>query len=251
MSTAVNLTALPTEPQPAGPAAGTEWCRRAEIHRVCSPFLAASAYWRDAPVRSDRRRFPAGTFVYREGESADRFYWVRSGRAKVVKATRDGTDKVLAVAEQGAVFGVADCFDELGHASSAVADSTLDVLTFARADVLAAMTVRPDVIAHVLRDIARSNRVLAAQSTMAGLPGSQRVALLLGQLTAHARRGRPDRGGIRFRQSQDELASMLGVSRSTVVRELDRLVRRGIIAKDRWDIVVLDPVTLDRLAGVL
>jgi NADH:ubiquinone reductase (H+-translocating) len=53
-----------------------------------------------------REHFEPGQDVFREGEIGDRIYFIRSGRAHVVR-TRNGREEVIATLEAGAYFGEA------------------------------------------------------------------------------------------------------------------------------------------------
>ncbi|MGO4889890.1 Crp/Fnr family transcriptional regulator [Anaerobacillus sp. MEB173] len=47
----------------------------------------------------------AGTYLFWEGDSASNFYFVRSGRLKLMKTTEDGKDLILSIAKKGELLG--------------------------------------------------------------------------------------------------------------------------------------------------
>ena len=67
-------------------------------------FLAGRTF-RKAPRRSSQEEhYEFGDIIVRQGEPADAFYILLSGRARVVKADQSGDEMVLASAEAGRQF---------------------------------------------------------------------------------------------------------------------------------------------------
>ena len=58
-----------------------------------------------------KERFEFGDLIVREGDPADAFYFLASGRARVIKTTEKGEELVLASLRPGSEFGDAALLD--------------------------------------------------------------------------------------------------------------------------------------------
>lgn len=87
------------------------WGRRAKVAASWTfdlflpPELVRMRLGGEAGMRQEH--FEPGQDVFREGEIGDRVYFIRSGRANVVRALTDGTEDVIASLEAGEFFGEA------------------------------------------------------------------------------------------------------------------------------------------------
>ena len=92
-----------------------------------------------AEVRAlfDPVRFEFGDLIVTEGESADAFYVLVSGRARAVKTAADGTEIMLGRLLPGDEFGEAALLDGGTRSASVRASTTVEALRLGRADFLA------------------------------------------------------------------------------------------------------------------
>ena len=103
------------------------------------------------------------------------------------------------------------------------------------------------------RALVRKQRQLAMHVAAERLCARDRAILLLNSLVeAYGDHVAGSRGvRLHLGLSIEELASMVGVTRVTMSRELSDLVRRGTVAKEGLDIIVLDPGALRQAASRL
>ena len=204
-------------------------------------------------VRSVVRHYARGSAIYRQGERGSDFYRLVSGRVRIHIAMANGAERVLSFAEPGSTFGESACFDDRPYYTSAVAVRPSEVRVIGRHAVLQAARDRPEVLHDVFRALVRKQRQLAMHVAAQGLPAGDRAVLLLSSMVDVY--GDAAAGGRQVRLHPgltiEELASMVGVNRVTMSRELSDLVRRGILAKQGLDIIVIDPQALHEAAARL
>lgn len=193
------------------------------------------------------RRFAPGALIYQQGACSDCLYHLLSGRVKIFLDRPGGSHKLLAIMDPGTTFGESACFDGLPYFASAMALRPCEVLVCERATVLAAMARNAELAVEVLRGVIRKQRLLAMQvEAMTFLKAPARIALLLARLSGDY--GTPVHGGrgkrLSLRLTHEEIASIVATSRVTVSREIGALIRQGVLAKDKWDIIVLDEARL-------
>ena len=119
--------------------------------------------------------------------------------------------------------------------------------------VLRAVSDTPEVLRDVFRALVRKQRQLAMHVAAERLCARDRATLLLNSMVEAYGDAVAGSRGIRLHLglSIEELASMVGVTRVTMSRELSDLVRRGTVAKEGLDIIVLDPGALRQAASRL
>jgi len=218
-----------------------------------SPIFAPGyeTIWERYAGLASRKTYRRNTVVFAAGEPADRFFYLVSGRVKVYVARADGQERILSISEWGNTVGTSSCFDASPRYVSCATLAETTVLAFKRDAVIAAMANDSELIAVVLSSLARKQRGLTLQAHAAALRStSSRVALLLCHLAAaYGTVSEPDgETQLKIRMSTESLASVLGIARATLSRELSRLVREGIIRKRKWELVVLDYDELRRRA---
>jgi CRP/FNR family transcriptional regulator, cyclic AMP receptor protein len=200
------------------------------------------------------RKFPRGAFIYQQGEISQQFYQLISGRIRISNGYQDGRENILAIVEPGGLFGEAACFDGVPYYTTAATVQPSRIRVFPRDVTLHAMRTEPDIMLEILRSITRKQRLFAILiETVMFRKAPARVALLLSRLATYY--GAPLAGGrgtrIQLHLSHEVLASMIGVTRVTVTRQIGALIRDGIIGRDKRHLIVLRSHRLHELAQLL
>ncbi|MDQ7842213.1 MAG: Crp/Fnr family transcriptional regulator [Armatimonadota bacterium] len=199
------------------------------------------------------RRYRAGTLVFQQGELPDQFYQLLSGRVQIFLGHPEGHEHVLAIVEPGGLFGEAACFGGLPYYTSAVTVQPSTIRIYPLVAVLEVMRSKPDLSLEIIRGLARKLHLFAVQlETTSFRKASERLALLLSKLAVYygipLPRGKGTRIGVRL--SHEGLARMIGATRVTVTREIGALVRDGILAQEKRNLIVLRHERLLRRAGL-
>ena len=190
------------------------------------------------------RRFPAGTTIFREGDSGESCYVIRSGHARAVGEHADGRTITLAT------FGPGDLFGELSLFDSESRSATVETLDELEALAILGSDLKPLVgelglalAASLARRLRLANARIARRSfqTVQG-----RVAAALSELVEKARSEEGDGPGpVKLVATQTEIAQLAGTSRESASRFLAELARSGILEQGRGSIVIRDPGALD------
>jgi CRP/FNR family cyclic AMP-dependent transcriptional regulator len=213
-----------------------------------SPFQSRSGadFWSRHLALARRSEMPKGRIIFSQGDVCDRFYYLESGRVKMYLASATGGMRAISLIEAGNAFGEAACFDGLPAYLSAAALTACTLYIFPREAVLKAMSADPVLLREALRALVRRQRMLAMQIEAAAfLKGPARLALLLCHLAATAGVKRPNgETEIRPGVSLEDIASLFGLSRITASRELNALIRQGIVQREGRTLVIKDEAAL-------
>ena len=191
-------------------------------------------------ARGRMRRFSSGTYVVREGEPGDSLYVILEGHARVLFSSDGGEEATLAHLGPGDCIGEMTVFDGLPRSASVVASDQMATVNVTRGDFQAWLAERPQAAMPLLEELSlrlrRANQGLADQLFL-GL--SQRLARRLVLLASTVGTTNPS-GGIRIRITQADLASMLGVTRESVNKELQAFAIRGWLKTSRGSVTITD-----------
>src|SRR5712691_12661024 len=81
------------------------------------------------------RSFPAGHVVFREGDTSDTCYIVRTGHARAVRVHPDGRSLTLANFGPGDIFGELAMFDDEARSATVEAIDDLEAVAILGADM--------------------------------------------------------------------------------------------------------------------
>ncbi|MDZ7727892.1 MAG: Crp/Fnr family transcriptional regulator [Dehalococcoidia bacterium] len=211
-----------------------------QLKRV--PLLArlASEDVRALAGRGRLRRFKSGETIVREGEPGDALYVILEGAARVVMSSPTGEEATVAHLGPGECIGEFAVLDGLPRSATAIATLNVSSVYVTREQFRIWLTERPEASFALLEELSlrlrRANQGLADQLFL-GL--AQRLARRL--VTLATTQGTPaTNGGLRIRITQAELASMLGVTRESVNKELQGFASRGWLSTSRGAVTVYD-----------
>jgi len=195
------------------------------------------------------RDYPAGATMCLEGDPAPHVFILLAGWVKILSATKDGQEIVVALRGAGELVG--EIGPETGRRTA----------TIQAVDAVHALIVRYDKFrsfldtnlgaGHAYRRVVtqRWNDTDTILRSRTGTSGAQRLASLL--LDLAERHGSEVNGAIYVVMplSQAELASLAGTSRATVTRALSNWRGRRLIRTGQRRITILDLKGLRKVAG--
>lgn len=208
-------------------------------------LLPADALTRIAAVAVPRS-FPAGSAIFREGDTGEACYVISSGHARALGEHADGRTITLAT------FGPGDLFGELSLFDAETRSATVETLDEVEALAILGSDLRPLVAANpelglglagaLARRLREANRRIARRSfqTVQG-----RVAAALLELVDQARSEGAVAGEVELVATQTEIAQLAGTSRESASRFIADLARAGVISQGRGRVLVKDPDALE------
>jgi CRP/FNR family transcriptional regulator len=208
--------------------------------------LAADELSRVAEVAVPRR-FAASQVVFREGDTSDTCYVIRSGHARAVRAHQDGRSITLAQFGPGDHFGELAMLDEERRSATVETLEEMEAIAILGADMRRLLREHPEISVKLISALGRRLRETNERLTRQSFQTVQsRVATALGHLvSASQAEGAPDRD-VLINSTQAELAQLAGSSRESASRFLAVLERAGIITQGRGKLIVHDPAALER-----
>jgi len=194
-----------------------------------------------------RRQYRRGEVVFHEGDPAGALHLIERGHVAVQLTTPSGEIGTVDVLQPGDTFGEQALVDGVGERTATVlAIDRTETLAIDRASFERLRAERPGidrflVMVLTARLQATTRRLLDALY----LPADERVARCVARLLAAFATG----SATTIPLTQADLASMAGVTRSTMNRVLKQLEGDGVLVVKRGTLEVVDAGRLDRAAG--
>jgi CRP-like cAMP-binding protein len=193
------------------------------------------------------RSFAPGQVVFREGDSSDTCYIVRSGRARAVREHSDGRTIALATFGPGDFFGELAMFEDERRSATVEAIEPTDVVAVLGPDMRRLMVEHPQISTRLVIALGRRLRETNERLTRQSFQTVQsRVAAVLTELVEQEQPAGAEGADVLVTATQADLAQLAGSSRESASRFLAVLERAGIISQGRGRLVVHDVRALQR-----
>jgi CRP-like cAMP-binding protein len=201
-----------------------------------------------AVARTERYR--AREFIFMEGDTADCFCLVRSGRVKIFRASRSGKEVVLELLGPGQPFGGVAVIEGRPYPAAAQAIEASVVLKIPRQPIVALTDRYPAVIRELalmigqrLREAHDSVRSLAVDPVEARL-----AAALLRLAERDGERG-PRGIALPYALTRQNLADMTGTTVETAIRVLSRWHKARLVRDQSGRLLIADADALRAIAA--
>jgi CRP-like cAMP-binding protein len=215
------------------------------------------------------RTFEPGQVVFREGDSSDTCYIVRTGHARAIRSHGDGRTITLARFGPGDIFGELAMFEDELRSATVEAVEPTEVVALLGPDMRRLMIEHPGISQRLVialgRRLRESNERLSRQSfqtvqSRVATVLSELVAQELAEADADGRGGSAEAAGaasgppagempvkdVLVTATQAEVAQLAGSSRESASRFLAVLERAGVVSQGRGRLVVHDPQELQQ-----
>jgi CRP/FNR family transcriptional regulator, cyclic AMP receptor protein len=186
--------------------------------------------------------------IFQKGDPGASMMAVVSGRVKICAFSVEGKEIVLNYIDRGSMFGEISLLDGQPRSADAVAIEQTELLVLERNRVLPILTANPEIIAQVLSVLCQRLRQTSEALEDALLRDvSCRVAR--GLLRLARAFGKPVPKGLRLdiQISQQQLGSVIGITRESVNKVITEWSRAGYLSVDNRYITILDRDALESL----
>lgn len=186
------------------------------------------------------KSFPKKSIIFHEGDPGDTLYILKSGRVKISKITEDGREKTLTIMQPGDFLGEMAILDSLPRSATAeVLDEQAIAYTVNKRDFERIILENPQIALKIMGVLTRRIRQVNQQvEDLAFKDVHERVASTLFQLSRTEGRQIGAKILINLKMTHQDLANMVGSSRETVTRALNRLQDEGIISISHQQITI-------------
>lgn len=182
-----------------------------------------------------RRSYSRGQIIFHRDDPGDSLHIIEKGEVRVVLPSPEGEEVTLTVLSPGDFFGEVCLLDGGPRSATVIAATATETVVVERDRFVQWLQSRPTAATAILAAVGR--RLRAADElvgALAFLDVHSRLARKLLQLAGPAAEG----SQVELHLSQDELASMVGVTRESVNKHLRFFKKQGAIEVCRRRIVL-------------
>jgi CRP/FNR family cyclic AMP-dependent transcriptional regulator len=196
--------------------------------------------------RARHRTYAKGEIVFHRDDPGATLHIIERGSVRVVLASPEGEEITLAVLGEGDFFGDIALLDGGQRSATVIAAEPTETVAISREEFLRWFQDRPKAAVTILATVGQR---LRATSELVGdvafLNVLGRLAKRLLELSGGHGRATPE-SPIELRFTQEELASMIGVTRESVNKHLKFLKDRGAISVRRGRVSIRRPEELEK-----
>ena len=192
-----------------------------------------------------RRSIGKGDFLFHRGDEGTALYVIYKGLIKIAVPSKRGDEITLAILAEGDFFGEMALLDDLPRSADAMAMEETQLYVLNRTDFLSFLIHNEHAIRTLMQALSlRLRKTDDMVAEVCFLNVSARLAKRLVDLVES--RHQMNKGDEKYDVSltQREMASLIGVSRETINKELKILRQKGIVTTSRNTIAICD---LERL----
>jgi CRP-like cAMP-binding protein len=196
------------------------------------------------------RRYARGEAIFLEGDAGTALCLIAEGGVRIQLTGADGREVIIAVYGPGEIVGELALLDGEPRSADAIAREASRVFWLQREDFAAFLDSHPraamTMLASLSRRLRHTTRVVEA-ATFRDVPA--RLARVLLDLAARHGQATPQGIRIESRQTQGELAALLGASRESVNRALRSFEQHGLVGWEAKRLTLYRPDQLRARAG--
>jgi CRP/FNR family transcriptional regulator, cyclic AMP receptor protein len=194
-------------------------------------------------------RYPAGKVIFQKGDDGDGMMAVVNGRVKICSHSYDGRELILNIVGPGEVFGEIALLDGEARTADAVALEACDLLVLLRRDFLPFLERHPRVSLRLLTVLCQRLRRTSEQlEDSLFLELRPRLAKCLLRLVHAFGRETPSGTLIDMKLSQQQLGTLVGMTRESINKQLRAWREEGLVTLERGYITVRDREGLELIA---
>jgi CRP-like cAMP-binding protein len=205
---------------------------------ACSAFLANTGWLRDTPrdfaegllAHCNWRQVAAGTGIQHAGTIGGSVIGIAAGTTTVTTSLSSPDSPVLHVMHPGDWFGFVPLFLKGGRPNSIVARTDVTLASMSEIEIESFLSTRPEWWRHVgALGVIYANTATSIAADMMIRDSGRRCAAALLQISGCRHVEKASAQGIQAPLSQEELASIANLSRTSVSTILHELEQAGLV----------------------
>jgi CRP/FNR family transcriptional regulator, cyclic AMP receptor protein len=185
---------------------------------------------RTLPPCLHTQHYRRGAFLFQAGEVADQFFWVCQGIVKLSAPTLEGGERLLNIFWPGDFFGTLWLSPDQRRVSSAQALSPVTVQAATNGELAQFLQRCPEIHTNLLQNLFdQQGRITLRIGALLNADIGERLLVIL--LDLAERYGRPIPDGYRLAAdlTQEDIAHLVGLDRSTTSLLINRYRRDGVL----------------------
>jgi len=194
------------------------------------------------------KEVPAGTVLFREGETGKEMFVLQAGQVSISKRIRD-IEKILAVLGPGEFFGEMAIISNKARNASAVADKDSRLLVIDSRTFEAMVRSNAEIATRMIRKLAE--RLSDADAQIESLLLADPPSRIVQRILQACQRATPTPNGMEVQLSLKELPSELGVGEAVFRHWIYRLECMGLIVLGPGKLIIPDPARLEEFLQYL
>jgi CRP/FNR family cyclic AMP-dependent transcriptional regulator len=197
------------------------------------------------------REYSAGTRMFMEGDASRNVIALHGGWVKVIAATEEGGQALLALRSRGDLVGEQAALENEPRSATVITASPVTAYVIRQGDFLRYLANHPDVHIAVTRALSAKLRSATRRHiNFTGLPAHIRLARVLSELAQMNSRETSAGIELGYTLTQPELAAMAGISEPSVQRALRKLRDSEVLGTGYRKIIIRDMAALNAIAGL-
>ncbi len=211
----------------------------------CPMFAGTTSEDLESLERISRsRQYAKGELLFSEGEEAQGFFVIATGKVKIYKLSPDGKERILHIVHPGGTFAEAAIFGSGQYPAYAEPLEKSQLIFFPKREFLQLLHEHAQIAINMIAGLSKFLRQFAAQIeelTFKDVPS--RLARYILELAG------PQKSRVDLPISKSQLASNLGTVSETLSRTLRKLSDDALIEVSGKSITLLDRERLEELAA--
>ncbi|MFC0471525.1 Crp/Fnr family transcriptional regulator [Halalkalibacter kiskunsagensis] len=183
----------------------------------------------------------AGTYLFWEGDTADKLFYIKKGHVKLTKSTSDGKEYILNMFDNGDLFGELSSFMSINYSYNAMAITDCTIGVIQQKDLEVILWQHGEIAVEFLKWTQLLNQI--TQSKLRDLTFHGKLGALCSTIIRMANSyGETFEDYIRITKKvkNGEIGEYIGATRESVNRMLSDLRTKGILGQENGYILVHD-----------
>ncbi|PTV99078.1 CRP/FNR family transcriptional regulator [Halanaerobium saccharolyticum] len=179
--------------------------------------------------------------IFFENDSVKKLYLLVNGKVKLSMLSAEGKEKVLTILQEGDIFGELSLFDEDPHPLTAEVMDDARLLIIPWNEMEKMIIDRPSLAIKIIEALSKKTRLLTSQvRELVFQDAAGRLASLISRLAEDFGREIEEGTVIDLVLTHQEIANLIGSSRVTVTKLINKFIDDGMITIKKRKIIITD-----------